>query len=55
MEKKLGAQKHKMVILAVRHETFEVEAGVVSFTSALSCIYRSAPLDFGIRLDDTHH
>ena len=50
MEKKLGSQKHKMVILAVRHETFEVEAGVLSFTSALSCIYSSALLDFGIQL-----
>jgi hypothetical protein len=44
-----------MVILAVRHESFEVEEGVLSFTSALSCIYRSAPLDFDIRLDDTSY
>ena len=39
-----------MVILAVRHESFEVAAGVLSFTSALSCIYSSALLDFGIQL-----
>jgi small neutral amino acid transporter SnatA (MarC family) len=44
-----------MAILAVRHESFDVAAGVLSFTSALSCIYSSAPLDFGIRLHDTDH
>jgi hypothetical protein len=39
-----------MAILAVRHENPYLQTGVLSFTSALSCIYSSALLDFGIQL-----
>jgi hypothetical protein len=35
IEKKLGSQKHKLAILAVRHDGSEFQAGVLSFTSAL--------------------
>jgi hypothetical protein len=38
-----------MAILTVRHESFDVAAEMLSFTSALSYIYRSAPLDFAIQ------
>ena len=51
MEKKRGSQKHKMGILGVRHETFELELEVLSFTLVLYCIYRSALFNFNILLD----